>query len=615
MSEQAAPLNKTKDRDDVRITRIIATYIRAFRAYSWQLFFIFVLALLGSVVEALGITTIVPLFSFVSGSSTAMPTDTISSVIAWVFTTLHIAFSLRFLLMFIATLFVVRIVLLFAIQYITAWVGYGFERKTRETLFSLTMEAGWPFLSRQRVGHLEQLLTTNTTQAAQIIYALETTMIVGSKSAMYIIVALMISGWIGAVSLLVGLVAFIVMRPLLYRTRLMAVSVERINREMAHFTAEHIIGMKAVKSMAVERSVIRRADQYFEHYRTLVLDTTLFKSIVQSGIQIAGVVYIGILFVVLYRTPGFSLAAFAIIVYAINQIFSQVQMGQTQLSVLGTMTPYLGGILHYFDEARRAKEREGEGKSFVFEKEIRFENLTFSYPERSEALSGISFTIPKGHLVGIIGPSGAGKTTIADLLLRLVEPTNGRILSDQIDIHDISKKTWRSHVGYVSQDAVLLNDTIRANIRFYNDSLSHEDVIQAAKLANIHDFIETLPGKYDSVVGDRGIFLSGGQRQRVALARVLARKPAILVLDEATSALDSESERAIQRSIEDLRGDVTVVIIAHRMTTVENVDTLVVLEQGRVMEVGSPKQLATEKNSYFARMLRSHVLEENGSAT
>ncbi len=597
--------------DDVRIIQIVRTYVRAYAAYKWQFSGIAALAIASSVIEGIGISAIIPLFSFIGGGGGAIPTDSISTFIASLFAFFGITFTFRFLLVFVAVLFVARIVVLNAIQFATAWVGYGFERDTRNALFSQTVKADWPYLSRQKVGNLEQLLTTNSSQAAQIIYALETALIVGTKSIMYVALAIIVSGWVGVISLAVGCLAFFLLRPLLYRTRLIASSIERINRALSHFAAEHTIGMKAVKSMALENPVAQKARGYFEQSRRLHLDIALFRSLVQMGIQLSGVAFIAILFVVMYRTPGFSIASFAVIVYAINQIFNQVQMGQSQLHIIGIMSPYLTQVLHYIDESKRAEERESAGKAFSFEKEIELRNVKFAYPERDAAITGVSFTIRRGELVGIIGPSGAGKTTVADLLLRLVDPSDGAIFADGIDSHDISKKEWRTHVGYVAQDAVLLNDTIEANIRFYSDAISEEDVKAAARLAHIHDFVETLPGGYQAVVGDRGVFLSGGQRQRIALARVLARKPALLVLDEATSSLDTESEREIQSAVEQLRGGTAVVIIAHRMTTVANVDSLVVLKAGTVVEVGSPEQLLAKKDSYFARMMRSHPADES----
>lgn len=590
--------------DDVRIIPIVRAYWRAFRPYAWKFILIAILAVVSSILEGVGITAIVPIFSFVGGSAAAAPASTIATFISGVFSFFHMPFTFRILLLFVAVLFIVRTIVLFAIQYVTARVGFGYERDLRTKLFKFTVNARWPYLSRQHIGNLEQLLTTNTSQAAQIINSLVTTLIIGTKSLMYVIVAIAVSGWVAVLSLVVGGTVFFFLRPLLYRTRLLATTIERTNRALAHFTGEHVIGMKAIKSMALESPVAKKAGGYFDSIRSLNLKIVIFRSVVEMGIRFAGVAFVGAVFVVMYRSPSFSLAAFAVIVYAINQIFTQVQIGQTQLHAFGTMTPYLTQILAYMDESKNEVERDGEGVSFSFLREIVFQNVAFSYPERKAAIADVSFTVKKGELVGIIGPSGAGKTTIADLLLRLVDPLKGSITSDGTEIHRISRHEWRTNVGYVAQDAVLLNDTIEANIRFYNESISREELHHAARLANIHEFIETLPDGYNAVVGERGVFLSGGQRQRIALARILARKPSLLVLDEATSSLDAESEREIRSAVEHLRGDTSVLIIAHRMSTVSNVDRLVILQDGKVSETGTPSELLSRKNSYYAKMLK-----------
>ena len=202
-------------------------------------------------------------------------------------------------------------------------------------------------------------------------------------------------------------------------------------------------------------------------------------------------------------------------------------------------------------------------------------------------------------MIGLIGPSGAGKTTTVDLLLRLFRPQSGELLIDGVNIDEMDKKSWRNNIGYVSQDIFLLNDTIENNIRFYDDSLSPKDIADATKSANIYDFIETLPDKLQTIVGERGIQLSGGQRQRIVLARILARKPSILILDEATSALDNESEHKIQEAIRDLRGKLTIIIVAHRLSTVIHSNRILVLKDGIIAEEGSPQELLNNTKSYF----------------
>ena len=203
--------------------------------------------------------------------------------------------------------------------------------------------------------------------------------------------------------------------------------------------------------------------------------------------------------------------------------------------------------------------------------------------------------------MGLIGPSGAGKTTVADILLRLFEPTSGSVTIDNEPIGNIRIDEWRQYIGYVSQDVFLLNASVSENIRFYSPNVTDADIEEAARKANIYDFVMSLPQGFATTVGDRGVLLSGGQRQRIVLARALAKRPKLLILDEATSALDSESERLIQEAIRALHGSITVFVIAHRLSTIESVDTLLVLEDGKLTESGTPMQLLNTATSYFAK--------------
>ena len=290
------------------------------------------------------------------------------------------------------------------------------------------------------------------------------------------------------------------------------------------------------------------------------------------------------------------------IVYLIQRIFTYLQQLQRGMQSAMTLIPHLQSVVDYQQIASEQKENVDQAKPFIFKKSIVFDHVTFSYRQDTPVLKGISFKVNKGEMIGIVGPSGAGKTTLVDLLLRLFQLDQGRILLDGVDANDIDLVQWRSKIGYVSQDMFLMNDTIANNIRFYNQALSQKEIEAAAKQAQIHDFVQTLPEKYDSIIGDRGVLLSGGQRQRVVIARVLAQKPDVLVLDEATSALDNESEVKIQEVIRNLRGKVTVLVIAHRLSTIMDSDQLLILTDGKVSEQGLPKTLLKDKESYFSKV-------------
>jgi len=246
---------------------------------------------------------------------------------------------------------------------------------------------------------------------------------------------------------------------------------------------------------------------------------------------------------------------------------------------------------------------------------IRFENVSFSYDSRREILHDLSFEVPPGHKVAVVGASGAGKSTLARLLFRFYDVSGGRIVVDGRDIREVSQKSLRRAIGIVPQDTVLFNDSIYYNIAYGRPEATREEVVAAARAAHIHNFVESLPDKYDSIVGERGLKLSGGEKQRVAIARTLLKHPPILVFDEATSALDSRTEKAIQAELEEIAARHTTLVIAHRLSTIMDADEIVVLDRGRIVERGTHEQLLVRAGTYAQLWIMQLQQEEETGET
>ncbi len=245
------------------------------------------------------------------------------------------------------------------------------------------------------------------------------------------------------------------------------------------------------------------------------------------------------------------------------------------------------------------KEEENAQEIKSFTNEIAFENVSFSYKnyDNENVIDDFSLKVKKGDMIALVGPSGAGKSTLADLLPRFYDVLEGQITVDGQDIRKYKKNDLRALMGVVTQEALLFNDTIRQNIAFGVDA-KQADIIEAAKIANAHDFIMQMPKGYDTIIGDRGMNLSGGQRQRLTIARAILKNPPILILDEATSALDSESEKLVQEALNKLMRNRTSIVIAHRLSTIQYADEIVVMDKGKVVEKGNHISLLAKNGLY-----------------
>ncbi|PWJ44354.1 ABC transporter ATP-binding protein [Sediminitomix flava] len=254
-------------------------------------------------------------------------------------------------------------------------------------------------------------------------------------------------------------------------------------------------------------------------------------------------------------------------------------------------------ILEMLDVEIEIKDKENAKTLEVFDDKVSLENVSFAYEDK-KVLKNINLDIPKGKTVALVGPSGGGKSTLSDLIPRFYDPTEGKITIDGEDVKDFTLHSLREKMGIVTQESILFNDTIFNNIAFGTSNASREEVIEAAKIANAHDFIMAMEDGYDTNIGDRGMKLSGGQRQRLSIARAIFKKPQILILDEATSALDTESEKLVQKALEYLMQNCTSLVIAHRLSTIQHADEIVVIKDGEIVEKGTHDHLLLQKGVY-----------------
>ncbi|MGB0967638.1 MAG: ABCB family ABC transporter ATP-binding protein/permease, partial [Halocynthiibacter sp.] len=357
---------------------------------------------------------------------------------------------------------------------------------------------------------------------------------------------------------------------------------------------DSLLNFETVKYFGAESREARRYDKAMEGYEVAALKTAYslaFLNFGQAFLITGGLVAVMVMAAIGVENGDLTVGDFVMV----NAYMIQITM---PLNFLGTVYREIrqalvdmGEMFGLLEQPAEVTDKPDAPDLEVKGAEIRFENIHFGYHDDRPILNGLDLTVPAGGSLAIVGPSGAGKSTIGRLLFRFYDVNNGALKIDGQDVRDVTQQSLHDAIGVVPQDTVLFNDTVGYNIAYGRDDATHGDVIEAAKAAKIHDFIESLPEGYDTQVGERGLKLSGGEKQRVGIARTLLKNPPILLLDEATSALDTETESNIQASLSEMGQGRTVLTIAHRLSTVAEADEIIVLEGGVVSERGTHEEL------------------------
>jgi len=381
---------------------------------------------------------------------------------------------------------------------------------------------------------------------------------------------------------------------------------------------DSLINYETVKYFGNEEHEARRFDSALAKYESAAVRSRTSLSVLNAGQ--ATVVASGITAIMILAADGILAGTMTVGDFVmVNAYMIQIAM---PLNMLGTVYREIKQSLidleTMFDLLHsdlEVTDRPGAPPLAVGGGSVTFEDVAFGYDPRRPILKGVGFSVPSGKTVAIVGPSGAGKSTISRLLFRFYDVTGGRILIDGQDIRAVTQDSLRAAIGIVPQDTVLFNDTVYYNIAYGNPRSSRAEVEAAARMAQIHDFVQGLPDGYDTMVGERGLKLSGGEKQRVAIARALLKKPAIMMFDEATSALDTRTEREIQNSLDEVSRDRTTLVIAHRLSTVVGADEILVLEEGRIVERGHHAALLALDGIYAAMWRRQQEAATTEGAT
>jgi ATP-binding cassette, subfamily C, bacterial len=486
-------------------------------------------------------------------------------------------------------------------------IQQGFTVFMRDRLYSAITRADWLFVTRTRSSDLIHVLTVDIQRIGTGTHFFLMMLGTGTIVIVHLVLAFMISPAMAITVVVCSALLALCLRPLNLKALRLGQTLNKNSRGMFSAITEYLGGMKIAKSFGSEAQYIKRFQDFSHEAAREIIRFSRLQSGAMIFNNIGTVVCISVLFyaaVKIFQIPPVRLF---LLIFLFSRILPRVATLQQNYQQILNMLPAYSAVdkmQHDCEQAAEPYEYENP-QGIRLTQSIVYQNVSFRYNTSRNvyALKDINIEIPAQRMTAIIGPSGAGKTTMADILIGLLRPTEGCLKVNDMVLNTRHLHNWRYSVGYVPQEPFLFNDTIEANLLYARADASREDIWNALEMAAAASFVKTLPDGLNTVIGDRGIRLSGGERQRIAMARALIRKPELLLLDEATSSLDAKNENQIQDAIERLQGKQTIVVIAHRLSTIRRADLIIVLDRGKVVEQGTWSELSANKKSQFSSML------------
>jgi subfamily B ATP-binding cassette protein MsbA len=572
------------------------------RLYPWSIPAIVVLGILSSLSEGLGISLFIPLFQSlqqpISASSSNVFLNSMTRILG------NVPSDQRFFLIavFIFGCVLVRSCLTYGNAALFSWLDSRIGHRLRSSIFNQLMSVSYSFIESNESGKFMNTLATETWQTSRAL-GVFVYLIIDTCTVFVFVGFLLLISWklTLIVSAAIGLISLSI-QTITRRVKPYGYESVQANKRLADRMWESLSGMRTIRAFGREGYEQARFDAASKHVRNTFFKLELLSGVVSPLSELlSAMLLLLILMIAVYQNQATlpTLLTFVFILYRLQPKVKQIDGACVALVGLTSSIAEVSALL---DRSDKPYLQSGAMPFHKLQQPVAFSHVAFRYHSHDQpAVEDISIWIPPGKTTALVGPSGAGKTTLINLLCRFCDPTEGEIYVNGAPLHKLEIHSWRDQLAIVSQDIFMFSTTIRENIAYGRLDATDNEIEAAAQLANAHDFIVQLPYGYETKMGDRGMRLSGGQRQRIALARAIVRDPEILILDEATNALDSISEDLIQDALSTLSQNRTVIVIAHRLSTIEQADQIIVLDSGRVVEQGNLQHLL-QLNGLFAKL-------------
>jgi ABC-type multidrug transport system fused ATPase/permease subunit len=563
---------------------------------------LFFIIIASALTETLGLAMILPLLEIIMGAQSGSMAE--AKYLAPVLD--NFPKNLHLLVVCSIYLFLLIIKSLFAVlhsYYSTRFIT-NLRRYWSCGIMESYMRSNFASLLRQKQGVLMNNMINEPSFASKALRDM-TDFIAKSIITIFIVAFLFIVSW--RISLIICVVSGLLLLILWRITHSYSMGVGKkkikLNQQISGVAAESIAGVRQVKTFSIEDRVIKEFSDRLDRLVNLIVRFTVISMLPKVfGELIIFTLIIGALLFYQY-VIGLSVASIipimGLFMISAQKLFSSLtNLLSQRMSIISYMPSFK--LVNELINDKAVLEDRSNGRAIKsFDGGIRFRNVSFSYTGERVLFDSLNLEISKGNIAAVAGPSGSGKSTICDLLIRFYKPMDGEIVVDNINLQEFDIKAWRSLIGYVSQDSFLFNTTVRENILIGKPDAAEKEIIWAAQLANAREFIEALPEKYDTILGDSGVTLSGGQRQRIAIARAIVRNPELLILDEATSALDLRSEQYIYDSLKEFSKTKAVLLISHRLSSLRFAGQIYVLENGVIVESGQYDKLIEGKGLFW----------------